>query len=32
MSCIKSILTTVGLFVVRAAIDYLEKQKNKSKP
>ena len=30
MSRIKSILTTIGLFVVNAAIDYLKKQKNKS--
>ena len=29
MSHIKSILTAIGLFVVKAAIDYLEKQKTK---
>lgn len=29
MSRIKNVLTTIGLFVVRAAIDYIEKRKNK---
>lgn len=29
MSHVKSILTTVGLFVVRVIIDYIEKRKNK---
>ena len=28
MSHVKSILTTIGLFVVKAAIDYLERKKN----
>lgn len=32
MSRIKSILATIGLFVVRATIDYLEKQRNKPEP
>lgn len=29
MSHVKSILTAVGLFVVKAAIGYLERRKNK---
>lgn len=29
MSYVKSILTTIGLFVVKTAIDYLERRRNK---
>lgn len=29
MSRIKSILTAIGLFMIKAAIDYLEQQRNK---
>lgn len=29
MSRVKSVLATIGLFVVKAAIDYIEKRKNK---
>lgn len=32
MSRIKNVLTTIGLFVVRVAIDYIEKRKNKPSP
>ena len=29
MSRVKSVLATIGLFVVKVAIDYIEKRKNK---
>lgn len=32
MSRVKSVLTSIGLFVARIAIDYIEKRKNKPAP